>query len=157
MLAALRSGVARPDTRLVPCSGRYFFGGRSFGCWKHSGHGSLNFVEALQHSCDVYFYQLGPKLGLTRLEQTAHALGLGERTGIDLPQESRGLVPDQAYYDRRFVSGTRLKGMMLNLAIGQGELLMTPLQLALLVSEAAMEGGALRPHVVLEVRGAGEL
>jgi penicillin-binding protein 2 len=157
MLAALRSGVARPETRLAPCSGRYFYGGRSFGCWKKTGHGSLDFIGAIQHSCDVYFYQLGPKLGLTRLEQTAHALGLGAQTGIDLPQESRGLVPDQAYYDRRFGPGVRLKGMLLNLAIGQGELLVTPLQLALLVSETAMEGAAIRPHVVQEVRGVGEL
>ena len=157
MLAALRSGVARPETRLVPCSGHYNFGGRSFACWKHSGHGSLDFIGALQHSCDVYFYQLGPKLGLARLEQTARAFGLGTRTGIDLPQESRGLIPDQAYYDRRFGPGKRLKGTLLNLAIGQGELLITPLQLALLVSETAMEGAALRPHVVQEVRGVGEL
>ena len=154
MLAALRFGVASAETRQSPCGGRYNYGGRWFGCWKHAGHGSLDFIGAIQHSCDVYFYQIGPKLGLPRLEQTARGLGLGERTGIDLPQESRGLIPDQGYYDRRFGVGTRLKGTLLNLAIGQGEILVTPLQLALLASETARQGAALRPHVVESVRGA---
>ena len=155
MLAALASGVARPDTRLQPCFGRYVFGGRSFGCWKHDGHGSLDFIGALQQSCDVYFYQIGPRLGLDRLEQTARGLGLGDRTGIDLPQEKKGLVPSKGWYDRRWGEGKWRPGLMLNLAIGQGELLATPLQLALMLAEIAMNGRTLRPHVVQEVRGVG--
>jgi len=151
MVAALRAGVARPETQLQPCNGAYLFGGRSFGCWKHSGHGPLDFVGALQHSCDVYFYQIGLRLGLPQLEQTARSFGLGSRTGIDLPQESAGLVPSTAWYDRRWGAGRWRKGVMLNLAIGQGEILATPLQLALLAAEAAMDGRALRPHVVQQV------
>ncbi len=153
MLAALRSGVATPQTRLAPCGGHFTFGGRSFGCWKHSGHGSLDFVGALQHSCDVYFYQIGLKLGLDRLEQTAHGLGLGERTGADLPQEKKGLIPSAAWYDRHWGQGKWRKGLLLNLAIGQGELLLTPIQLAMIVGEVAMKGRPLRPHVVQEVKG----
>lgn len=153
MLSALAGGVAEPGTRFAPCPGSYLFGGRRFGCWKREGHGSLDFIGALQHSCDVYFYQVGPRLGLPRLEATSRALGLGERTGIDLPQERGGLVPSPAWYDRRWGAGRWRKGFMLNLAIGQGELLLTPLQMALLAAEAANGGRALRPHVVREVRG----
>jgi penicillin-binding protein 2 len=153
MLAALRSGVATPATRLVPCTGHYVFGGRSFGCWQHKGHGSLDFIAALQNSCDVYFYQIGTRLGLPRLEETARAFGLGDRTGIDLPQEKRGLIPSPAWYDRRWGVGRWRKGLLLNLAIGQGELLLTPLQLALMLAETAMDGQALRPHVVMRVEG----
>lgn len=156
MLAALRSGVATPDTRLQPCGGAYQFGGRSFGCWKRSGHGSLDFPEALQHSCDVYFYQIGLRLGLPRMESVARGFGLGERTGVDLPQERKGLIPGTAWYDRRWGPGRWRKGILLNLAIGQGELLLTPLQLALLAAEIGNGGKALRPHVVHSVRGAGE-
>jgi len=153
MLAALSSGVATPDSKFAPCGGRYYYGGRSFGCWKPTGHGSLDFVGALQHSCDVYFYQVGLKLGLPKLEATAHALGLGERTGIDLPQEKKGLVPTVAWYDKRWGVGRWPKGLLLNLSIGQGELLVTPLQVAVLLGEAATRGRAPRPHVVQEVRG----
>lgn len=153
MMAALRSGVAEPSTRFHPCSGSYLYGGRSFGCWKRSGHGSLDFPEALQHSCDVYFYQVGIKLGLPRLESTARGFGLGDRTGIDLPQERRGLVPSPAWYDQRWGRGGWRKGLLLNLAIGQGELLVTPLQLALMAGQVANGGRPVRPHVVREVRG----
>ena len=156
MMAALRSGVATPDTRLQPCGGSYLFGGRSFGCWKHAGHGSLDFPEALQHSCDVYFYQIGLRLGLPRLESTARGFGLGERTGVDLPQERKGLIPGVAWYDQHWGPGKWRKGLLLNLAIGQGELLLTPIQLALLAAEIGNDGKPLRPHVVHDVRGAGE-
>jgi penicillin-binding protein 2 len=151
MSAALARGVARPDTRLAPCAGGMNYGGRRFACWEHRGHGSLNLVEALQRSCDVYFYQLGLKVGLAGLEQTAKAFGLGARTGVDLPQESRGLVPSAAYYDRRWGPGRWRSGLLLNLAIGQGELLLTPLQLALLAAEVANDGRPLRPHLVRRV------
>ena len=154
MLAALRTGIASVTSRFQSCGGSYLFGGRSFGCWKRTGHGSLDFPEALQHSCDVYFYQVGIKLGLPKLEAAALAFGLGDRTGIDLPQERRGLVPGTAWYDKRWGPGRWRKGMLLNLAIGQGELLVTPLQLALMAAEVASEGRPLRPHVVKEVRGA---
>jgi penicillin-binding protein 2 len=148
MLAALRYGAATPRTTFAPCTGRYFFGDRSFACWKPSGHGVLNLIEALQNSCDVYFYQLGPRVGLDHLMETARALGLGDRTSVDLPQERRGLIPDAAWYDRRWGAGHWRKGMMLNLAIGQGEILVTPLQLALMTAEVAVNGRALCPHVV---------
>ena len=151
MLAALRFGVAKSTTTLQPCTGHYLFGERSFACWKPAGHGVLDFIAALQNSCDVYFYQLGPRIGLPHLIETARLLGLGERTGIDLPQERRGLIPDAAWYDRRYGTGHWRKGTLLNLVIGQGELLATPLQLALMTAEVAQRGRPLRPHVVQRV------
>src|SRR5207344_1447870 len=92
-------------------------------------------------------------LGLPRLETAAREFGMGDRTGIDLPQERKGLVPSTAWYDKRWGAGKWRKGLLLNLIIGQGELLCTPLQLALMTAEVAIDGHALRPHVVREVRG----
>ncbi|NOT32555.1 MAG: penicillin-binding protein 2 [Candidatus Eisenbacteria bacterium] len=153
MLAALEAGVAEPGTHFAPCHGGIEFGGRWFGCWNKRGHGSLDFVGALQHSCDVYYYQVGPSLGLERLGAMARAFGLGDRTGIDLPQERRGLVPNSAWYVRRLGKGGESKGVMLNLAIGQGELLVSPLQLALMAALTSTRGRAVRPHVVRQVVG----
>jgi penicillin-binding protein 2 len=154
MIAALRSGVATPATTLAPCTGHYLFGGRAFGCWNPRGHGSLDFIGALQHSCDVYFYQIGIRLGLDNLQRTAHDFGLGMKTGVDLPQERGGLIPDAAWYDKRWGKGKWRKGLMLNLAIGQGEILLTPLQMALMTAEVANGGRPLRPHIVDRVSGA---
>ena len=154
MLAGLRTGAVTPDSHQpTSCNGAYWFGGRHFGCWEHGGHGSLDLISALQHSCDVYFYQLGLHLGLEPLSQTALALGLGDRTGIDLPAEARGLVPTPAYYNRHFHTGHWPRGALLNLGIGQGELLVTPLQLATMTAIVANGGHAVRPHVVREVQG----
>jgi penicillin-binding protein 2 len=155
MTGALRAGIMSSYTRLQPCTGSYQFGGRLFKCWKHDGHGSLDFIEALEKSCDVYFYQVGPRLGLPRLEQMARDFGFGDRTGIDLPQEKKGLIPSPAWYDQRWGSGRWRPGLMLNLTIGQGELLVTPLQLATMMAEIANSGRTVQPHLVKEVRGIG--
>jgi len=153
MAAALHEGVATPRTRLAPCYGSYLYGGRSFGCWKRAGHGSLDFIGAIEHSCDVYYYQIGPKLGLPHLADAAKAMGLGARTGIDLPQERRGLIPDLAFYEKRWGVNKWPKGTVLNLAIGQGELLLSPIQLAMMVAQAARDGEPVRPHVVQSITG----
>jgi penicillin-binding protein 2 len=115
MLAALRAGVAGPHTWLQPCTGSYYYGGRVFNCWKWEGHGALDFIGALENSCDAYFYQIGPQLTLPRLAAAAREFGLGSRTGVDLPQERRGLIPDAAWYDQQWGPGRWRKGMMLNL------------------------------------------
>jgi membrane peptidoglycan carboxypeptidase len=138
MLAGLRQGLVTASSHEAQgCSGGYFYGGRRFGCWKHDGHGNLDLVTALQQSCDVFFYQLGLRMGLDPLQATARDCGLGERTGIDLPGETRGLVPTNAYYDERFHTGSWPRGVLLNLGIGQGELLATPLQLATMAAVVA--------------------
>jgi len=148
--------VAGPHTWLQPCTGSYYYGGRVFNCWKWEGHGALDFIGALENSCDAYFYQIGPSLTLPRLAAAARDFGLGSRTGVDLPQERRGLIPDAQWYDQQWGPGRWQKGMMLNLAIGQGEILATPIQLAMVAAEVANGGHAIRPHVVKEVRGESE-
>lgn len=154
MLAALHHDLAsRNSHQATSCNGGYTFGSRRFGCWDKRGHGSLDMIGALQFSCDVYFYQLGLQLGLDRLQSIARAVGLGERTGIDLPAETRGLVPDDAWYDKRFKSGSWPRGVLLNLGIGQGELLTSPLQLATMTAIVANGGRAIRPHVVRTLQG----
>ena len=153
MLAALRAGVAGPHTWLQPCTGSYYYGGRVFNCWKWEGHGALDFIGALENSCDAYFYQIGPLLQLPRLAAAAREFGLGSRTGVDLPQERRGLIPDAAWYEQQWGPGRWRKGMMLNLVIGQGELLATPIQLAMVAAQVANRGRPIRPHIVKEVRG----
>ena len=154
MLAGLRQGLVHDGSHeATACTGGYYFGGRRFGCWKKEGHGSLDLVSALQHSCDVFFYQLGLRMGIEPMEQTARGLGLGEKTGIDLPGETKGLVPSSAYYNQHFHTGRWPRGILLNLGIGQGELLATPLQLATMTSVVANGGTAVRPHVVSAIQG----
>ena len=154
MLAGLKSGQVMSDTHMpTSCNGGYVFGGRRFGCWDPHGHGNLDLVDALQHSCDVYFYQLGLHLGIDPLQQTANALSLGDRTGIDLPAEAKGLVPSSHYYNQHFHTGKWPRGVLLNLGIGQGELLATPIQLATMTSVVANSGRPVRPHVVQSVQG----
>lgn len=154
MLAALHYDLANANTHQpTSCNGGYTFGSRRFGCWDKRGHGSLDMIGALQFSCDVYFYQLGLQLGLDRLEAVSRAVGMGERTGIDLPAETRGLVPDDAYYNKHFKAGSWPRGVLLNLGIGQGELLVSPLQLATMTAIVGNGGRAIRPHVVKTVQG----
>ena len=150
-LAGLAGGQFDEHTHFArACGGGYAYGGRFFRCWQHSGHGSLALVDALAHSCDVYFYQAGLALGLKRLSEMAKRMHLGERSGIDLPQERRGLVPTAEWYAAR---GRRAGGgTLLNLAIGQGELLTTPLQLATMAAAVAARGRPVRPHLVRAVR-----
>lgn len=150
--AALEAGAVRPGDRFRPCTGSYRFGNRSFGCAKHDGHGSLTLVEAIEQSCNVYFYQLIQKLDLDRWSVAIRAGGFGTPTGIDLPGEGTGLVPDVAYYDNRYGKGKWSQGLMLNLSIGQGELLVTPLQLAQYFAAVANDGVAMKPHLLLATR-----
>lgn len=150
-LAGLAEGVLDEETRFAPCAGGYRYGNRFFRCWDHSGHGSLALADALAHSCDVYYYQVGLRLGVRRLGEMAKRLHLGERTGVDLPQERRGLVPMPEWYAARG-RGEAGGGTAMNLAIGQGELLATPLQLALLAATVASRGQVPQPHLVRAIR-----
>lgn len=126
-LAGLESGFTEA-TRFAPCTGAYNYGGRPFRCWKSGGHGSLDLPHAIANSCNVYFYQLGKATGLENWQKAGLALGFGKKTGIDLIGEEPGRLPTTEYYKqtKRYYS----PGMMLNLAIGQGENDVTILQLA---------------------------
>jgi penicillin-binding protein 2 len=135
----------------VACSGGYRYGGRWYKCWNHDGHGSLDLPAALAWSCDVYYYQLGLRLGVDRLATWASKMGLGQKTGIDLPQERSGLVPTSKWFDRRRGAGKWTNGVMLNLAIGQGENLYTPIQIAQVGVTIASQGAIRTPHMVQDI------
>ena len=139
-----------------PCKGGYQFGNRWFGCWDHEGHGRMHVEDALIHSCDVYFYQIAEELDVDALARVSRECGLGEKTGIDLPQELAGLVPTRAWFDERYGPRGWTQGNLLNLIIGQGEYLTTPLQMARHVAAIANGGKLLEPRLVREIdRGEG--
>jgi penicillin-binding protein 2 len=147
-LAALREGVIGIHTELEPCSGAYTFGNRSFRCWKRWGHGTLDLTGALVHSCDVYFYQLGLRLTIDQMAQAAYDFGLGTVLTDLFPEETAGIVPTSSWYDRRFGKGNWTRGVLLNNAIGQGELLVTPLQMVMLAARIATSGRVAGPTFV---------
>ncbi|KPL00447.1 MAG: hypothetical protein AMJ91_04765 [candidate division Zixibacteria bacterium SM23_73_3] len=147
---ALEEKIANKNTYLSPCGGSFKFGRRMFGCWRPEGHGRLNLEEAIIHSCDVYFYQLGLKVGLERWSDYAQLCGLGQRTGVDLTDEAKGLVPTLSYYHKRYGRGEWVKNLIINLAIGQGEILVAPLQLAVFFGGLATDGKLYQPYLLKE-------
>lgn len=148
-LAGLEAGVVNENTS-VYCDGAYEMGGSKFRCWSRSGHGSVNLRKSLKESCDVYYYQLGEKLGVDRIAAMAERFWLGRELGIGLQNEKRGLIPTSAWKLKRF--GKKwFPGETLPVAIGQGYLLMTPIQLVSMVATVANEGTIYRPHLVKRV------
>jgi penicillin-binding protein 2 len=149
--AALEEGVVNPFTR-IRCSGGFWFGNRQFRCWKKGGHGSLNVHQALVHSCDVFFYQVGQRLGIETIAQYARAFGLGFPTGVGLEHEKAGTVPDPQWKRQRF-GQPWYAGETVSVSIGQGYVTTTPLQMA--QATAALAAGTLqRPHLVRRVESA---
>ncbi|MEI6791293.1 MAG: penicillin-binding transpeptidase domain-containing protein, partial [Myxococcaceae bacterium] len=131
------------------CNGLFNLGRASWRCFKREGHGSIDVVEALKTSCDVFFYNLGYELGPDRLAETAKLLGFGRKTGVELDMEIPGIMPDRAYYMKRL--GYYSPGFVVNSAIGQGDVTVTPLQLAV-AYDALINGGTLyRPQLVREI------
>jgi len=149
--AALANGFVGTNQYLKPCFGSYRFGNRNFGCWRPEGHGSLALQGAIAQSCDVYFYQLGEMLTADKFAAAGRLFGLGRKTGIEIPSEATGIIPDHAYFDRRFGTGKWTKGHLLNYSIGQGEILATPLQICLMTSIFANGGKRIQPHVIRSV------
>lgn len=149
--AALEDKLIDSHTKFQPCTGGFQFGNRFFRCWKPEGHGSLDLKEAIVQSCDVYFYQLGLKLGLERLSEFASQSGFGEKTDIDLPGEMKGFVPTIGFYDRSLGANRWPRSLVMNLAIGQGEILTTPLQLLCFYTALSNGGVCHQPHILKEV------
>ena len=147
---ALKRGVAGPRTRMpIPCSGGLQYGNRFFRCWQAEGHGDVTLEQAIAQSCDVYFYQLGLKLGLTSLLEDAVAWGGRSRTGIDLPGEAQSEFPQgREYYDRLYGPRRWTSAVTLNLAIGQGENAQTLINMMRQYQMVASDGRARTPHVV---------
>lgn len=147
---AMERGVVGLDDRMAqPCTGGYLFGSRYFRCWEKGGHGSLTLAQAIEKSCDVYFYQLALKLGLEEFLAGGSELGFSHRTGIDLPEEARPNWPQTTqYYDSVYGRRGWTNAVALNLAIGQGENDQTVLNMARFYTALATDGNAVRPHVV---------
>ncbi|HEY9516282.1 MAG TPA: penicillin-binding protein 2, partial [Gemmatimonadaceae bacterium] len=149
---ALEDGLVTLDDKMpVPCTGGFQFGNRYFKCWDKKGHGDVTLARAIEVSCDVYFYQLGLKLGLSRLVAGGIQLGSRDRSGIDLPAESRPLFPykDAAdYYDKRYGKRGWSQAAILNLSIGQGENAQTVANMARFYTALATDGTAATPQIV---------
>ncbi len=148
-IAALETGAITPQTQ-VTCNGAFTHGNRDFRCWKEKGHGTLHLHRALVESCDVYFYQVGLKVGVDAIAHYASQLGLGRKTGIRLPYEKAGVVPSTSWKKKRF-GVPWYSGETLSVAVGQGYLNTTPLQLATLISAIANGGKLFLPQVVERV------
>ncbi|HKI86397.1 MAG TPA: penicillin-binding protein 2 [Thermoanaerobaculia bacterium] len=147
-VAGLAEGVIRPQDT-IHCSGSKVFYDRRFRCWWPSGHGWVNLHKALRESCDIYFYTLGQKLGIENIAKYARLLGLGKKTGIGLPTERPGLVPDENWSEM-VRHHPWYPGETISVAIGQGPLLVTPLQLAVMMAAVANGGYRVTPYVVLD-------
>lgn len=151
-IIAMEAGQVRINERMqVPCRGGYQYGNRFFRCWKDEGHGDVTLAEAIEQSCDTYFYQLGLRIGLQNLVAGGLRLGSRDRSGIDLPAETRSVFPTdppKEYYDRLFGPRGWTTAVTLNLSIGQGENSQTVANMARFYTALATDGEAARPEVV---------
>jgi len=148
-VAALEEGVITPE-RQVFCPGGANFYGRFFNCWLAGGHGSVNMRHALERSCNTYFYTIGNMLGVDRIHKWSSLLGLGEPSGIDLPNEVRGLVPSTEW-KQRVMKEKWYPGETISVAIGQGQVSVTPLSMAVMMMTVANGGTRYTPHVLKAV------
>ncbi|MFT5489104.1 MAG: penicillin-binding protein 2 [Alphaproteobacteria bacterium] len=148
-LAALEARIVAPDHRVF-CRGHTQLGNARFHCWKRHGHGWQDMYDAHQNSCDVYFYDIAKRIGVDRIAEMAKRLGLGAKTGIDLPSEKSGVIPTRAW--KKALIGTPWQqGETLISGIGQGFILTTPLQLAVMTARIANGGKAVLPRLIRPV------
>ncbi|HEX9464476.1 MAG TPA: penicillin-binding protein 2 [Alphaproteobacteria bacterium] len=144
-MAALESGLITPEFR-VSCPGHYDLGNAKFHCWKKGGHGSVDMVDAIKGSCDVYFYEVARRIGIDRIAEMAKRFGLGQTLGFDVPGERAGLIPTRAW--KMATTGVPWQtGENLVAGIGQGYVLATPLQLAVMCARVANGGYAVMPRL----------
>jgi penicillin-binding protein 2 len=143
-VAGWQEGIAQ--TLNVHCNGGATFYGRRFGCWVKTGHGAVDLTRAIYQSCDVFFYTLAEKLGIDRISKYATAMGLGQKTGIDLPEEASGVMPSEEWKIRNFKQKW-YAGETISVGIGQGAVATTPVQLMRAISAISMDGRMVVPHV----------
>ena len=160
-ISGMEAGITGENTTYT-CTGRWTDMGKQWPkwCWKRTGHGTVSLRGGLKHSCDTVFYEIGYELykrGEEELQATSREFGLGAKTGIDLPGESAGRVPDAAWkkrYNENYPEYQMwLPGDTVNMSIGQGDMLTTPLQMALVYAGLANDGDIMRPHVLRDVLG----
>jgi penicillin-binding protein 2 len=153
--AGLEEGLLDDSTPVI-CRGSAVYYGRTFHCHDKKGHGALQLEEAIAKSCNIFFYELGRRLGIDKIAEHGHALGLGEKTGVDLPGERMGVMPSQEWK----MQARRAKwyaGETISVSIGQGAVSTTPLQLLRAVSSIAMGGRLTTPHVLMKAEKAANL
>jgi penicillin-binding protein 2 len=147
MATAMLESKVIPENFTVFCPGYANFYGRTFHCWRPQGHGSVDLHKAIIDSCDVFFYNVGKDLGIDRIHYYASGLGLGRRTGVDLPGEESGLIPSEEWVQRVF-HHKWYAGETISVAIGQGAVTVTPIQLVRMVAAVASSGSLVEPHLL---------
>src|SRR5438874_7379922 len=148
-LAGLEEGIITPDFH-AHCAGHANFYGRDFKCWKKGGHGSIDLRHAIEQSCDVYFYTVANMVGVDKINKWATALGLGVKSGIDLPNEVQGLVPSTEW-KREKMHEKWYAGETISVGIGQGQVSVTPVSMAVYMATLANGGTRVTPHVLKAV------
>lgn len=155
LTAALEEGVIDPTTYGVNCTGHMELGTIRY-CWQRAGHGAVGVTRSLTESCNIFYYNVGIRLGQERLLKWAHRFGFGQKTGIDLPGEHPGLVGDEAYLVNELGEDGWFDGHSANMAIGQGPIEATALQVAVTTAMIANGGKRVVPQVVARITDAGE-
>ncbi|MDR3326240.1 MAG: penicillin-binding protein 2 [Rhodospirillaceae bacterium] len=148
-LAALESGIIDKD-KMIFCSGQMSLNNNIYHCWKKNGHGSLNLIDGIKNSCDVYFYEISRCIGFEKIAKMAKCFGLGTQTGIDLLEERAGIIPNREWKLSNLGKSWN-QGETLISAIGQSYVLTTPLQLAVMTARIANDGYAVRPHLTRDI------
>jgi penicillin-binding protein 2 len=149
-IAAKQAGVE--DDWAVSCSGGFYYGGRTFHCWRAGGHGRMNLHSAIKHSCDVYFYQAALRAGPERIAAVAREFGLGQHFDVNVPNIRDGLIPDPVWWRENRNEGWT-GGLTVNYGIGQGAMGVTPLQLAVMAARLGNNGYAVSPRLIREGAG----
>ena len=147
-LAGLKSGKFTADSH-VYCNGTFYLGNHPFTCWKVEGHGSVNMAQALEQSCDVFFYTVAHEVGIDGLAAMSEEFGLGAKSGLNLRGEQPGIVPSPAW-KKKAGRGQWNPGETINSAIGQGDTLMTPIQQAIMMARMVNGGKKILPHLVMD-------
>ncbi|NHZ84530.1 MAG: penicillin-binding protein 2 [Planctomycetia bacterium] len=133
-----RNRVSFSET--INCSGVYTLGDRDFRCWKENGHGTVNLKEAIAQSCNIYFYHLVQRLSIDEWAETCRQFGFGKKVGIDLASEAKGVVPTSSFMNKQYGRWGWSKGHLLNVSLGQGEFVATPIQMLQYINLLAMKG-----------------
>ncbi len=146
VIIALENNLINPKKNFF-CSGKYEFGDREFGCWMETGHGKLNLSSAIIQSCNVYFYEIAQMISIDLWSNYANKFNFGKFTNIDFPSESKGLIANRNYMNKKYGRWGWAGGSLLHLSIGQGDLLVTPLQMAVFASVLASKGNYIQPRI----------
>ncbi len=134
--------------KIYDCNGKYHFGDRIYHCWNETGHGEVNLSDAIKYSCNIYFYKVIQQFRLSEWVEMSEKFGFGTPTGIDLQNESSGVVPNKKYMDEKYTSRGWAFGSLLNFVLGQGDLLTTPIQVCQMMNLIASGGKTYQPHLV---------